>query len=168
MGADFGAGPSAPCTTDHCDVWKLPSEPNPTLGPGGEILPETNPWAVRWMADLEELEPYDERVVIQRMGRDERALFLDRELNGCHDVTIAVAGCRGPTVGFSGRGGTNNVRLGLSRSRLLQRTSCGITDNGDGVSVGDHQSVSSVPCGLWGQKSGSSSSPAIPSSWVLS
>ena len=34
---------------------KLPSEPNPTLGPGGEILPEANPWAVRWMADLEEL-----------------------------------------------------------------------------------------------------------------
>ena len=40
---------------------KLPSEPNPTLGPGGEISPEANPWAVRWMADLEELEPYDER-----------------------------------------------------------------------------------------------------------
>ena len=59
---------------------KLPSEPNPTLGPGGEILPEANPWAVRWMADLEELEPYAERRVIQRMGRDVRALFLDREL----------------------------------------------------------------------------------------
>ena len=40
---------------------KLPSELNPTLGPGGEILPEANPCAVRWMADLEELEPYDER-----------------------------------------------------------------------------------------------------------
>ena len=57
----------------------LPSEPNPTLGPG-EISPEANPWAVRWMADLEELEPYDERGVIQRTGRDVRALFLDREL----------------------------------------------------------------------------------------
>ena len=34
---------------------KLPSEPNPTLGPEGEISPEANPWAVRWMADLEEL-----------------------------------------------------------------------------------------------------------------
>ena len=40
---------------------KLPLEPNPTLGPGGETSPEANPWAVRWMADLEELEPYDER-----------------------------------------------------------------------------------------------------------
>ena len=59
---------------------KLPSEPNPTLGPGGEISPKANPWAVRWMADLEELEPYAERGVIQRMGRDVRALFLDREL----------------------------------------------------------------------------------------
>ena len=39
---------------------KLPSEP-------GEISPEANPWAVRWMADLEELEPYDERRVIQRV-----------------------------------------------------------------------------------------------------
>ena len=39
---------------------KLPSEPNPTQGPG-EVSPEANPWAVRWMADLEELEPYDER-----------------------------------------------------------------------------------------------------------
>ena len=36
---------------------KLPSEPDPTLGSGGEILPEANPWAVRWMAGLEELEP---------------------------------------------------------------------------------------------------------------
>ena len=59
---------------------KLPSEPSPTLGPGGEILPEANPWAVRWMGNLEELEPYDERGVIQRMGPDVRALFLDREL----------------------------------------------------------------------------------------
>ena len=58
---------------------KLPSEPNPTLGPGGEILPEANPWCGA-MADLEELEPYDEREVIQRMGRDVRALSLDREL----------------------------------------------------------------------------------------
>ena len=40
--------------------------------------------------------------------------------------------------------------------------------HGDGVSVGDHQSVSSVPCGLWGQNSGPSSSPVIASSWVLS
>ena len=59
---------------------KLSSEPNPTLGPGGEISPEASPWAVMWMADLEELEPYDERGVIQRVGPDVRALFLDREL----------------------------------------------------------------------------------------
>ena len=43
------------------------------------------------MADLEELEAYDERRVIQRMGRDVRALFLDRELAEdfvAMDVTI--------------------------------------------------------------------------------
>ena len=43
------------------------------------------------MADLEELEPYDERGVIQRMGRDVRALYLDRELaedSVTTDVTI--------------------------------------------------------------------------------
>ena len=70
---------------------KLPSEPNPTLGPGGEISPEANPWAVRRTADLEELEPHVERGVIQRMGRDVRALFLDRELAEdfvAMDVTI--------------------------------------------------------------------------------
>ena len=55
-------------------------------------LQDANPWAVRWMADLEELEPYDERGVIQRMGRDVRALFLDRELAEdfvAMDVTIS-------------------------------------------------------------------------------
>ena len=40
---------------------KLPSEPNPTLGPGGEMLPEANQWAVRWLAVLDELEPFVER-----------------------------------------------------------------------------------------------------------
>ena len=59
---------------------KLPSEPSSTLGPDGEITPEANPWAVRWMEDLEALQPYDERDVVQRMGKDVRALFLDREL----------------------------------------------------------------------------------------
>ena len=70
---------------------KLPSELNPTLGPGGEFSPEANPWAVRWMADLEELDPYDERGVSQPMGRDVRALILDRELAEdfvAMDVTI--------------------------------------------------------------------------------
>ena len=40
---------------------KLPAEENPTLGPDGEVTPEANPWAVRWMEDLEALVPYDER-----------------------------------------------------------------------------------------------------------
>ena len=35
---------------------------------------------MRWMEDLETLQPYDERSVVQRMGKDVRALFLDREL----------------------------------------------------------------------------------------
>ena len=76
---------------NHCHG-KLPSEPNPTLGPGGEIPPEVNPWAVRWMADLGKLEPYDERRVIQRLGRDVRALFLWiaswRRILSQWDVTI--------------------------------------------------------------------------------
>ena len=59
---------------------KLPAEPSATLKPDGEITPEANPWAVRWMEDLEALQPYDERGVVQRMGKDVRALFLDREL----------------------------------------------------------------------------------------
>ena len=72
MGTDFGAGPCAPHTQMITAMFgTLPSEPNPTLGPGGKIAPE---------ADPEESEPYDERRVIQRMGRDVRALFLDREL----------------------------------------------------------------------------------------
>ena len=59
---------------------KSPAEPSSTLGPDGEITSEANPWAVRWMEDLEALRPYDERGVVQRMGKDVRALFLDREL----------------------------------------------------------------------------------------
>ena len=50
------------------------------MNPDGEITPEANPWAVRWIEDLETLQPYDERGVVQRMGKDVRALFLDREL----------------------------------------------------------------------------------------
>ena len=42
----------------------------------------------------------------------------------------------------------NSVRLGSSRSRLWQRTCCGITDKWRWC----HKSVSSLPCGLWGQK----------------
>ena len=72
-------------TRDNAQVFtamsgKLPAEPSSTWGPDGEITPEANPWAVRWMEDLEALQPYDERGVVQRMGKNVRALFLDREL----------------------------------------------------------------------------------------
>ena len=40
----------------------LLAEPSFTLGPDGEITPEANPWAMRWMEDLEALQPYDEKV----------------------------------------------------------------------------------------------------------
>ena len=69
---------------------KLPAEPSSTLGLDGEITPEANPWAVRWMEDLEALQPYDERGVVQRMGKNVRALFLDREL-AADFVAIAVS-----------------------------------------------------------------------------
>ena len=59
---------------------KLPAKSSATLNSEGELTPEANPWALRWMEDLEALQPYDERCVIQRMGKDVRALFLDREL----------------------------------------------------------------------------------------
>ena len=49
----------------------LPSEQHHTLGLDGEVTPEANPWAVRWVADLQELEPYD----VRRVGCDVRALF---------------------------------------------------------------------------------------------
>ena len=118
----------------HVQYLMRPPEPNPSLGPGGGMLPEANPWAVRRMADLEELEPYNERRVTQRMGPR------------CEDFGTTVVGCRGPHRGTSlegvghpmelseegvhngGAALTNNVRLGSSRSRLWQRTCCGITD----------------------------------------
>ena len=59
---------------------KLPAESSATLNSEGELTPEANPWALRWMEDLEALQPYDERGVVQRMGKNVRALFLDREL----------------------------------------------------------------------------------------
>ena len=45
---------------------RLPSVQHSTLGLNGEITPDANPWAARWMADLRELEPFDERGVVQR------------------------------------------------------------------------------------------------------
>ena len=98
------------------------------------------------MADLEELEPYDERGVIQRMGRDVRALFLNRELAEdfvAMDVTILRLPSLavevppwdfreevGHPVEFHNGGAvlTKSLRLGSSRSRLWQRTCCCITD----------------------------------------
>ena len=129
---------------------KLPSEPSSTLGLGGEILPEATPWPVRWMADLEELVLYDERGVIQRMGRDVRAL-LDRELAEdfvAMDVTIlrlrslavevppwdfreeAVTewNCRRKEFHSGGAVLTNSVRLCSNRSRPWQRTCCVVTE----------------------------------------
>ena len=43
---------------------QLPAEPSATLSPDGEITPEANPWAVRWM----------------RYGEKREGNFLDREL----------------------------------------------------------------------------------------
>ena len=70
---------------------RLPAEQHSALGLNGEISPDANPWAARWMADLRELEPFDERGVVQRVGSDVRAHFLDRELTAdfiAMDVTI--------------------------------------------------------------------------------
>ena len=131
---------------------KLPAEPSPTLGPDGEITPEANPWAVRWMEDLEALQSYDERGVVQRMEKDVRALFLDREL-AADFVAIDVSVLRlqslstqGCLLGTSGRkwvtqwkcrkkechsGGvalTISVRRSLSLLRLLRRMCCDTTD----------------------------------------
>ena len=155
---------------------KLPSEPNPTLGPGDEILPEANPWAVRWMADLEELEPYDERGVIQRMGRDVRDLVLDRELAEdfvSMDVTmlrLRSLAVEVPPWDFREEAG-HPMELseeGVPQCRRCFDEQCEARtesfkalathvlrhhrQNGGGVSIGDHKSVSSLPCGLLGQK----------------
>ena len=70
---------------------RLPAEQQSTLGVSGEITPEANPCVARWVADLRELEPFDERGVVQRMGCDVRAFFFDRELTAgfiAMDVTI--------------------------------------------------------------------------------
>ena len=139
------------------------------------------------MADLEELELYDERGVIQRVGRDVRALFLDRELAEefvAMDVTILrlrSLAVEVPPWDFREEAG-HEVELseeGVPQWRCCFDEQCearfewfnacvASQTNGGGVSIGDHKSVSSLPCGLWRQKSGSLSSPVIASSWVLS
>ena len=73
---DVGAGTRR--TMRKCSLrcsGKLPAEPSATLSPVGEITPEANPWAVRWMEDLEALQPYDERCVVQRMGKGREGPF---------------------------------------------------------------------------------------------
>ena len=64
------------------------------------------------MADLERLEPHDERGVIQRIGRDVRALFLDREF------AEDFVGLSRSHVGFSGRGGSPNGIVGGRSSTM--------------------------------------------------
>ena len=71
---------------------RLPAEQHSTLGLNGEITPDANPWAARWMADLRELEPFDDRRDVQRMGSDVRAsLFWTANLTAdfiAMDVTV--------------------------------------------------------------------------------
>ena len=121
---------------------KLPSEPNPALGPGGEISPEANPWAVRALF-------LDRKVAEDFVSMDVtmlrfRSLAIEvppwdfREEAG-HPVEL-------PEEGVPHSGGavfTNSVRIGSSRSRLWQRMCCGITDKWRWCL--DHKSVSSLP-----------------------
>ena len=170
---------------------KLLAEPSATLSPDGEITPEANPWAVRWMEDLEALQPYDERGVVQRMGKNVRALFLDRELAAdfvAIDVSVLrlqslstqvppwdfreevglLWKCRKKECHSGGVASTISVRRSLSLLRLLRRMCCDTTDKWRRCL--DLYSPISVLC-VWrctGSKSGSSSSPVFSSSWVLS
>ena len=105
---------------------KLPSEPNPTLGPGtSEILPEANPWAVRRMADLEELEPYDGEGSHSAYGSGREGSFLDRELAEdfvAMDITILrlrSLAVEGPTVGFPERDGSPSGIVGGRSSTVV-------------------------------------------------
>ena len=63
---------------------KLPAEQQATLGENGEISPDADPWAARWVADLRELEPFDVRGVVQRMGSDVRALCFGSRTGNRH------------------------------------------------------------------------------------
>ena len=73
VGADAGAKPRASCAADRGVVWEVTSG---AAILNGEITPEANLWAARWVADLRDLEPFDERGVVQRVGSDVRALFF--------------------------------------------------------------------------------------------
>ena len=97
---------------------KLPAEPSPTLGPDGEITPEANPWAARWMADLEALEPYDERGVVQRMERDVRGPLPGSGAGGrlcrnrCHGAAFRVVVNEGVSIGLQGGSRSSNGGVG--------------------------------------------------------
>ena len=59
------------------------------------------------MADLRELEPFDERGVVQHMGSDVRAFFFfwiatdsAFHLHGCYDSASSIAVGAGLTVGL--------------------------------------------------------------------
>ena len=171
---------------------KLPAESSATLNPEGELTPEANPWAVRWMEDLETLQPYDERGVIQRMGKDVRALFLDRELADdfvAIDVSVLrlqSLSTQVPPWDFREEVGypMEVSQEGVPQWRCCFDDQCEAKfesfkalathvlrhhrQNGDGVQTCTHQSVSSMFGGVRGSKSGSSSSPVFSSSWVLS
>ena len=54
---------------------KLPAESSATLNSEGELTSEANPWALRWMEDLEALQPYDERGVVQPYGEGREGTF---------------------------------------------------------------------------------------------
>ena len=71
VGANAGVETCTSCAVDHGVVWGVAC---------GTASREADPWVARWVADLRELEPFDERGVIQRMGIDVRALWLNREL----------------------------------------------------------------------------------------
>ena len=91
---------------------KLSAEQQATLGENGEISPDADPWAARWVADLRELEPFDERGVVQRMGTDVRALFGGSRIGnrlhclGCHLTAPSFTGRASPIVGLPRSGGT--------------------------------------------------------------
>ena len=165
---------------------KLLAEPSSTLGPDGEITPEANPWAVRWMEDLEALQPYDERGVVQRVGKDVRALFLDCEL-AADFVAIDVSVLRllslstqVPPWDFREEVGhpMEVSQEGVPQWRRCFDDQCGAKFESFKAlathvlrhhrQMETEQSVSCVFGGVWRSKSGSSSSPVFSSSWVLS
>ena len=117
------------------------------------------------MTDLEALEPYDEREVVQRMERDVRALFLDREL-AAEFVAIDLTVLRLQSLSMqvppweaghpmeASQEGVPQWRCCFDdqcEAKFDSGDACSATPqtNGDGVQIGTHQSVSCVFGGLW-------------------